>query len=98
MLRDMVAAGMQSLRDGSVIACARAAPRDYLHFSAGFSRSDPRPSRFPWRMETYFAAKRRLFELRPPGAVGVTMRTTDAEESSRYNRTSGHYASTRLPT
>jgi UDP-N-acetylmuramoyl-L-alanyl-D-glutamate--2,6-diaminopimelate ligase len=72
MLADMLAAGCGACVmevSSHALALRRA---DYLHFSAAiFSNLTRDHLDFHRNMEDYFAAKRRLFELLPPGGIGV---------------------------
>jgi UDP-N-acetylmuramoyl-L-alanyl-D-glutamate--2,6-diaminopimelate ligase len=72
MLREMVASGCGACVmevSSHALALRRV---DYLHFSAAIFTNLTRDHLdFHRDMEDYFAAKRRLFELLPPGAVGV---------------------------
>jgi UDP-N-acetylmuramoyl-L-alanyl-D-glutamate--2,6-diaminopimelate ligase len=72
MLRDMVTAGCGAAVmevSSHALALRRV---DYLHFSAAIFTNLTRDHLdFHRDMEDYFAAKRRLFELLPPGAIGV---------------------------
>ena len=73
MLREMVAAGCGACvmeASSHALALRRV---DYLHFSAAIFTNLTRDHLdFHRDMEEYFLAKRRLFELLPPGGVGVT--------------------------
>ena len=73
MLREMVAAGCGACvmeASSHALALRRV---DYLHFSAAIFTNLTRDHLdFHRDMEDYFLAKRRLFELLPPGGVGVT--------------------------
>ena len=72
MLRDMLAAGCGAcvMEVSSHALSLRRA--DYLHFTAAiFSNLTRDHLDFHRDMESYFAAKRRLFELLPPGGIGV---------------------------
>jgi UDP-N-acetylmuramoyl-L-alanyl-D-glutamate--2,6-diaminopimelate ligase len=72
MLRDMVAQGCGACAmevSSHALSLKRA---DYLQFAAGvFTNLTRDHLDFHRNMEEYFAAKRRLFELLPQGAVGV---------------------------
>jgi UDP-N-acetylmuramoyl-L-alanyl-D-glutamate--2,6-diaminopimelate ligase len=72
MLREMVTAGCGACvieASSHALALRRV---DYLHFSAVvFSNLTRDHLDFHRDMEDYFAAKRRLFELLPPGGIGV---------------------------
>jgi UDP-N-acetylmuramoyl-L-alanyl-D-glutamate--2,6-diaminopimelate ligase len=72
MLRDMLNAGCGACVmevSSHALALHRA---DYLHFSAAiFSNLTRDHLDFHRDMEAYFTAKRRLFELLPPGGIGV---------------------------
>ncbi len=72
MLRDMLDAGCGACVmevSSHALALRRA---DYLHFSAGIFTNLTRDHLdFHRDMEDYFETKRRLFELLPPGAIGV---------------------------
>jgi UDP-N-acetylmuramoyl-L-alanyl-D-glutamate--2,6-diaminopimelate ligase len=73
MLRDMIAQGCGAcvMEVSSHALVLRRA--DYLRFAAGIFTNLTRDHLdFHGDMEEYFAAKRRLFELLPPSAVGVT--------------------------
>ena len=72
MLRDMVTQGSGAcvMEVSSHALVLRRA--DYLHFAAGIFTNLTRDHLdFHRDMEDYFAAKRRLFELLPPGAPGI---------------------------
>jgi UDP-N-acetylmuramoyl-L-alanyl-D-glutamate--2,6-diaminopimelate ligase len=73
MLREMVTAGCGACvmeASSHALALRRV---DYLHFSAAIFTNLTRDHLdFHRDMEDYFLAKRRLFELLPQGAVGVT--------------------------
>ncbi|HXW07267.1 MAG TPA: UDP-N-acetylmuramoyl-L-alanyl-D-glutamate--2,6-diaminopimelate ligase [Vicinamibacterales bacterium] len=73
MLRDMVSQGSGACAmevSSHALALRRA---DFLHFSAGvFTNLTRDHLDFHRDMEDYYVAKRRLFELLPAGAVGVT--------------------------
>jgi UDP-N-acetylmuramoyl-L-alanyl-D-glutamate--2,6-diaminopimelate ligase len=73
MLREMVSAGCGACvmeASSHALALRRV---DYLHFSAAIFTNLTRDHLdFHRDMEDYFLAKRRLFELLPPGGVGVT--------------------------
>ena len=72
MLREMVAAGCGACvmeASSHALALRRV---DYLHFSAAIFTNLTRDHLdFHRDMEDYFLAKRRLFELLPPGGIGV---------------------------
>jgi UDP-N-acetylmuramoyl-L-alanyl-D-glutamate--2,6-diaminopimelate ligase len=72
MLRDMLDAGCGACVmevSSHALALRRA---EYLHFSAAiFSNLTRDHLDFHRDMEAYFGAKRRLFELLPPGGIGV---------------------------
>ena len=72
MLNDMLTAGCGACVmevSSHALALRRA---DHLHFSAAiFSNLTRDHLDFHRNMEDYFAAKRRLFELLPPGGIGV---------------------------
>ncbi len=73
MLRDMVAQGCGAcvMEVSSHALVLRRA--DHLHFAAGIFTNLTRDHLdFHGDMEQYFAAKRRLFELMPANAIGVT--------------------------
>ncbi|HEY0876035.1 MAG TPA: UDP-N-acetylmuramoyl-L-alanyl-D-glutamate--2,6-diaminopimelate ligase [Vicinamibacterales bacterium] len=73
MLRDMIAQGCGAcvMEVSSHALVLRRA--DYLRFAAGIFTNLTRDHLdFHRDMEEYFAAKRRLFELLPDGAVGIT--------------------------
>jgi UDP-N-acetylmuramoyl-L-alanyl-D-glutamate--2,6-diaminopimelate ligase len=73
MLREMVAAGCGACvieASSHALALKRV---DYLHFTAAIFTNLTRDHLdFHRDMEAYFLAKRRLFELLPPGGVGVS--------------------------
>ena len=72
MLRDMVAAGCGACVIEASSHALSLRRVDYLHFSAAvFTNLTRDHLDFHRDMEDYFAAKRRLFELLPPGGIGV---------------------------
>ena len=92
MLRDMLKEGCGACVmevSSHALALRRA---DSLRFAAGIFTNLTRDHLdFHGDMESYFAAKRRLFEILPDGAVGVDQRRRSARcRSGRRGAASGH--------
>ena len=84
MLREMVERGLRRLRDGSVVARARAAARRSACASppAIFTNLTRDHLDFHGDMEEYFRAKRRLFELLPDAGSAVDQSRRSARRAS----------------